>query len=58
MLDSDTFTAEVRSRGIAFSITGWVIRLGTGTLYNPVMFNSIGGYGFFVELFFEIVYPI
>lgn len=33
---------------MAFGIIGWAVGLGAGTLYNPVMFNSIGGYGFFV----------
>ena len=33
---------------MAFGIIGWAVGLGAGTLYNPVMFNSIGGYGFFI----------
>lgn len=46
---------------MAFGISGWAIGLGAGTLYNPVMFNSIGGYGFFVYgglnlLWFVLIY--
>ncbi|KJY02548.1 MFS sugar transporter like protein [Zymoseptoria brevis] len=58
---SEIFPTEVRSRGMAFGITGWAIGLGAGTLYNPVMFASIGGYGFFVYaglnlLWFVLIY--
>jgi hypothetical protein len=58
---SEIFPTEVRSRGMAFGITGWAIGLGAGTLYNPVMFDSIGGYGFFVYaglnlLWFVLIY--
>lgn len=46
---------------MAFGISGWAIGLGAGTLYNPVMFNLIGGYGFFVYgglnlLWFVLIY--
>lgn len=41
---------------MAFGISGWAIGLGAGTLYNPVMFNAIGGYGFFVYAGLNIVW--
>jgi hypothetical protein len=41
---------------MAFGITGWAIGLGAGTLYNPVMFESIGGYGFFVYAGLNLVW--
>lgn len=41
---------------MAFGIAGWAIGLGAGTLYNPVMFNSIGGYGFFVYAGLNLVW--
>ena len=46
---------------MAFGISGWAVGLGAGTLYNPVMFDSIGGYGFFVYgglnlLWFVLIY--
>ncbi|KAF2085274.1 general substrate transporter [Saccharata proteae CBS 121410] len=45
---AEIFPTECRSRGMAFGISGWSIGLGAGTLYNPQMFESIGGYGFFI----------
>lgn len=53
---AEIFPTEVRSRGMAFGISGWAVGLGAGTLYNPVMFNSIGGYGFFVYAGLNIVW--
>lgn len=41
---------------MAFGITGWAVGLGAGTLYNPVMFNAIGGYGFFVYAGLNLVW--
>ncbi|SMR43112.1 unnamed protein product [Zymoseptoria tritici ST99CH_3D1] len=53
---SRKFPTEVRSGGMAFGITGWAIGLGAGTLYNPVMFASIGCYGFFVYAGLNLVW--
>jgi hypothetical protein len=41
---------------MAFGISGWAVGLGAGTLYNPVMFNAIGGYGFFVYAGLNLVW--
>lgn len=58
---AEIFPTECRSRGMAFGIMGWAIGLGAGTLYNPEMFESISGYGFFIFaglnlVFFCLVY--
>ena len=45
---AEIFLTEVRSRDTAIGIMGWAIGLGAGTLYNPVTFNSICGYGLFI----------
>jgi len=50
------FPTEVRSRDMPIGIMGWAIGLGAGILYNPVTFNSIGGYGFFIYGGFNLVW--
>jgi MFS family permease len=61
LLINFNYPAEVRGRGMALGIMGWSIGLGCGTLYNPIMFQNMGGKGFFIFaglnlLFFVLVY--
>jgi MFS family permease len=58
---AEIFPTEVRARGMALGITGWAIGLGCGALYNPVLFQNMGGKGFFIFaglnlLFFILVF--